>query len=251
VLGLGFLGLGLATADGNIYHIMFVWLGNINIILAVFNMIPGFPLDGGRVLRAILWWGTGSYLRSTQLASYIGQGFAYLALLGGGILIFAIDPFTGVWGIIMGLFLLNAARSHLQSAQVRHHLQGIPIGTVVRRGNHVEAEWPLAYATDVMAMSGPVSGIPVKHNNQLVGILTQDTIRALHHLNWAGLRVADVMKPIQTVRTVDAYRDLYDALRDPILHREPYVLVMANQQPLGLLSQGEILAFAERRARAT
>lgn len=252
VLALIFGGISLLFPAGTISHEMFLWLAVINLILAAFNMLPGFPLDGGRVLRAILWWSTRNYLQSTRWASYLGQGIGYFSIMMG-ILAFLNPIFGGIdrglWGVIMGIFLINSARSHLQSAVFRHNLKGIPLGTLVRRGPALEADWPLAYALDIMTMRGPQTVMPVTRDGQLAGILSIDILRALQHLHWAGITVGNVMRPIYGVRRVEASQDLYDVIRDVELQQEPYLLVTSNQQPLGLLSQREIFAHTERVSR--
>jgi len=97
------------------------WLAVINIALAVFNMIPGFPLDGGRIFRAILWRATGNYQRSTLLATWVGRGVAYLFILGGILIIllhpFGLSWFDGVWLAFIGWFLGNAASASYRQAQ--------------------------------------------------------------------------------------------------------------------------------------
>jgi hypothetical protein len=230
---------------------MFYWLGTINIILAVFNMLPAFPLDGGRVFRATAWGLSKNYLRATRWASYVSQGFAYLAILVGVVSLFSVRLMagSGLWMILLGWFLLSSAKGHLESAQVRESLRGVPIGQLVQRGSPLDADWPLIYAADLLAMRGPTNSAPVVKEGRTVGFLTLDGLRSIPRIGWGGVSVERAMTPVAGAPTVDAYRDLYDTLRDQELQREPYLVVTANHQPIGILSQRELLAFAERFAR--
>jgi Zn-dependent protease len=116
LLGAIFLGLWAVTgfADGEPYAIVLEWLGFMNVVLAVFNMAPGFPMDGGRVLRSILWGVTHNQLRSTRLATLVSRGIGFAMIGAGGVALLGvvsfIDPWSGVWFIVLGLFLESSAR---------------------------------------------------------------------------------------------------------------------------------------------
>ncbi len=251
VLGGIFIALYLPFGRQDLYGEVFFWLGEINIVLAVFNMIPAFPLDGGRVFRAIFWFFSKNYLRATRLASYLSQGFAYLAIISGLLSMFTgrVLMGSGLWGIFLGWFLLSAAKSHLQTAQVRESLRGIPLGRLVRQGQPLNPDWPLAYAIDRMAIGGIATSSPVIRDGHTIGFLSLDVLRRIPRIGWGGVRVETVMTPINSIRSVDAYQDLYDTLRNEDLQREPYLLITSNQQPIGLLSQRELIAYAEQQAR--
>src|SRR5690606_21662509 len=117
------------------------WLGPINIVLAVFNLVPGFPLDGGRVLRAVLWGGTGDRLRATRWASGSGRAFAWLLIgtgfamvLGVDVPLFATGLAGGLWRMLVGWFLPNPAVMSYRQLLVRVSLLGVPVGRLMRKG---------------------------------------------------------------------------------------------------------------------
>ena len=112
---------------------MFMWLGFINIALAIFNMIPGFPLDGGRVLRALIWRLTRSYQRATRAATFSGQltAFAFMGL--GVFILFSGGFFNGLWLIFIGWFLQNAAAASYAQASAQHALSGVTVEQVMSR----------------------------------------------------------------------------------------------------------------------
>src|SRR6266481_777223 len=116
---------------------MLGWLGVINIALAVFNMVPGFPLDGGRVLRAIIWWITGSAARATRLATGIGQFVAFAFIILGLFRFFNGAGFAGLWLTFIGWFLLDAARATYAQFETIERLRGVRVRDVMDR------EWPV------------------------------------------------------------------------------------------------------------
>lgn len=130
-LGLIFLGLwqvipGETLVTDVIRGICF-WLGEINLILVVFNCIPGFPLDGGRILRSILWAWTKNFTKATRIAATGGAIFAYVLIIGGLFLLF-VAPINGLWMAFIGWFLLNAARSSVTQLVFRDSLSSVRVG---------------------------------------------------------------------------------------------------------------------------
>ncbi len=253
LLGGIFIASRLVLGSLGVVAEMLFWLGGINALLAGFNMVPAFPLDGGRVLRAILWGLSGSYLRATRQASYLGRGFAYLMIFGSLASLFAPGLFVGnaLWTMLLGLFLLNATKGHLQSAQVRAALSGVRIGELARDLKVLQADWPLAVAVDKMSIGVPSPAAPVVRGEELVGILSVENFRVLPHAVWGNFRVESVMTPISQVQTVDSEQDLYRAMQDRDLSRQPYLVVMSDQQYVGLVSHRDIVNFAERQLRSS
>lgn len=251
LLGGLFYLIHLALPTFSAIGIAFRWLAIINILLAGFNMLPGFPLDGGRVLRAIIWWLTGNHLRATRIVSSFGMGIAVVLFLVSAVELFMPNGrIDGVFiNIFMAWFLYSASRAHLRDSKFRSKMRGTPIGQLVRGGIPLKAEWPLAYAADIIAMGKPDSALPVMQDGKLVGVLSTDLISALPRIGWSSVRVRDIMQNIRNIRTVDAHVDVYDALRNQDLNKERYLLVLNQQIPIGLVSQREILTYAENRTR--
>ena len=136
-IGAGFLALSLAfgwspTENPNTPVLaMMVWLGYINIALGVFNLIPGFPLDGGRVLRAIVWWVTKDAVRSTRIAARVGQAVALFFIVTGVYRLFGGAGFAGLWMAIIGWFLLDAAGASYTQVVVNERLRGLKVGDIM------------------------------------------------------------------------------------------------------------------------
>jgi len=110
-----------------------VWLGYVNIMLAIFNMIPGFPMDGGRVLRAIVWWITGNSARATRIASLTGQFLAFGFIIFGLFQFFGGAGFGGLWIAFIGWFLLTAAKASYVQNELTEKLRGISVGDIMIR----------------------------------------------------------------------------------------------------------------------
>jgi Zn-dependent protease len=110
---------------------MMMWLGYINVSLAVFNLIPGFPLDGGRVLRGIIWWMTGDGARATRIATRIGQVVALGFIIIGIFRFFAGAGIGGLWIAFIGWFLMEAARSTRAQMEISGRLQGVRAGDLI------------------------------------------------------------------------------------------------------------------------
>src|SRR5258705_7010889 len=112
---------------------MMMWLGYINISLAIFNLIPGFPLDGGRVLRGIIWWVTGNGVRATQIATRVGQVVAFFFIITGIVRFFMGAGFGGLWISFIGWLLLEAAGASQRQIEVSNRFGGVRAGDLVQR----------------------------------------------------------------------------------------------------------------------
>jgi Zn-dependent protease len=248
-LGGIFLGMRELFDDASVVSAMLWWLGTINLLLAAFNMLPGFPLDGGRVLRAVIWWLSGNYLSASRLSAYLGQGMGGLMIVGGIFSVF-FGNITGLWLLFLGMFFLNAARAQLWFAERRAGLTGVSMGQLV--GNHggniaVNADWPLSYAVDMMSIgAGGRSAAPVVQNGEMIGVFPLEHVRNMSPMNRVNKIVRDVMVPMNGVRAVDAQVDLFDALNDNATNDYLYLLVVQNQRPIGLLSQRDLLNYQDR-----
>src|SRR2546430_9523773 len=135
VLGAVFYVVAVAVGGGahpSLFAVALSWLGYISISLGVFNLVPAFPLDGGRLLQSLIWLRTGDRLRATRIAARIGMGFAYLLIAYGlAAFIFAGSLIGGVWSVFLGWFLLSAARSEEVGGLIRQALSGMTAAQVM------------------------------------------------------------------------------------------------------------------------
>lgn len=247
ILGGLFLGARFAFDDGSVIGAMFYWLGTINLLLAAFNMLPGFPLDGGIVLRASIWMLSGNHLTASRVASYVGQGMAALLIMFGLGTLFIQGFITGIWGIFIGWFFLSAARLQLFWARQRADLSGVSIGQLVRANSTVNADWSVYYALDSIALRGGTGSAPVVvlRDGRFVGVFSAESLGQRPRHDWWSLRVNDVMTPIESIPSIEANTDLYDALQNEKVHSERFLLVIDQQRPVGFISKQDIIKMSE------
>ena len=229
---------------------MLMWLGYINVALAVFNMIPGFPLDGGRVLRAIAWWLTGDAGRATTIASRVGQFIAFAMIVYGVLQFFRGAGFNGLWITFIGWFLLNASRESYAQVAVTEGLRGVRVADVMSRDyltvdGHSNLQ---TFVEEGLVRTGRRCFV-VTLNGQAEGMITPKEISAVQRARWPYTTVADVMRPLDQVRTVGPGTPVSEALE--VMAREDLnqlPVVAAGGGLAGLISRGHVLQLLRTRA---
>jgi Zn-dependent protease len=221
---------------------IFVWLGYINLILAAFNMIPGFPLDGGRVLRAIIWWINKNEVKATQIAARVGQVVATLFIAWGIYRFFTGFGLNGLWLAFIGWFLLQAAGGSYQQIRAEAALRDLRVSDMMSRDcTQVEAGTSVqSFVDDYLLRTGRRCFLVAK-DGYLAGLLTQNELRALDRQAWPFTRVDQIMRPIDRVHSVRPDTPVYNALE--IMGREDVnqLPVVENGRLEGILSRGHIL----------
>jgi Zn-dependent protease len=226
------------------------YLGIINLILAAFNLIPGFPLDGGRVLRGILWKITGDMDRSTMWAARIGQLVAYFFIFYGLVtFFFSGNQLGGLWMAFIGWFLENAALSSYRQVRLRHALAGHLVDEVMIRPYPCVA--PDASVNSVVAgflLPLGLRCLPVVVGDRMTGLLTIHDINRLGHDAWPNTLAGAVMIPMEKVKTVRSDANLWDALVRMTTDEVNQLPVVRDGRLEGLLTRAGILNFLRTRA---
>lgn len=220
-------------------------LGWINLVLGVFNLLPGAPLDGGRVLRSAVWKLTGDRERAVRFAGRVGQ------LIGLLIVLFAVYQATawtriaeGLFNGFIGWFLFRAASAEHEHADVAALLQGHHAGSLVgAERTSLPAHTPVPEAVDRIRRSGSRVH-PVEQDGITVGIVRASDLRGVNRSRRAGTAVGEVMHPIAELPTVGAHVSLADALED--LTPFEAVLVVDDDGPVGLLTTDDVEAAVAR-----
>jgi CBS domain-containing protein len=243
------LGWNLAGEPNGPIAAMFMWLGVINIALAIFNMIPGFPLDGGRVLRAIVWWITGDANRSTRIASVVGQFVAFGFIMIGILRFFSGAGFGGLWLAFIGWFLLDAARASGAQVEIAQRLNGVSVGDVMTR------EFPVVdgnsnletFVQDHLLPSGHRCFV-VLEQGRPAGIITPHEVKTIARARWPYTTVGDVMRSLENLSTVGPERPVTEALE--LMGREDVnqVPVVQRGTLAGIISRGHITRLLQTRA---
>ena len=193
-----------------------LWLGYINLALAVFNMVPGYPLDGGRILRAVLWWISGSRQRATRWATQVGQGVALLLILFGLVRFFTGAGFAGLWIAFIGWFLLDAARAGYIQMGVMTELRDHTVADLMERNcPAVEGYLSLRDFVDEYLLHSASRCFLVVHSGQPAGLVTPDEVRSVPRDAWTQNSVQSVMRKLDQIRTVPPQMP---AIRSPGTH---------------------------------
>jgi Zn-dependent protease len=182
---------------------LLVWLGYINLMLAAFNLIPGYPLDGGRVLRAVLWWINHDVRQSTRIAARTGQLVAVLFIAWGIYRFFTGEGLGGLWLVFIGWFLMQAASASYARVEASAALGGLTAGELMTRDcDTVAAETSLAEFVHSLLLRTGRRCYLVVDGDRMLGLITPHQIKAVDAEQWGRLRVSDVMVPRERLHAV-------------------------------------------------
>lgn len=240
IWGEGILGEELAGAIG--------YLGWVNLALALFNLVPGFPLDGGRVLRAIIWGATGSLARATRWASIAGQAFGYLLVAGGLFFVFNGVLGTGIWFAAIGWFLAQAARMGYEQMQVRRMLEDVDAEDVMAADLlSIPRDVTLREAVDDYFMRHDHGAFPVREDDgRTVGLLTLRRVKQVPREEWERTTVGEAMGPLDEQMIVAPDTSMADvtARLEADSHR---VLVLEDGEIRGIITPSDVARWLRRR----
>ena len=220
------------------------YLAYINLALVVFNLIPGYPLDGGRVFRAVVWAITGSMRRATLIAAHAGRFFAFLFIFVGVWQIFGGNFGNGVWIAFIGWYLDNAAAAQVQQVM----LQGILAGYRVAQAMSahcptVPADLTLQQLVDEHILGGGRRCLLVNRGDDTVGLMTLHRIKEVPRAEWAATRAAQVMLPLEQVKRISPDADLWAALVEMDRDGVNQLPVTRDQHVIGMLSREDVITF--------
>jgi predicted transcriptional regulator len=236
-----------------------LWLGSINLTLGIFNLIPGFPLDGGRVLRSILWAISGNLHRATRWASSVGQLIAWAMILSGIGMVFGLQvPFFGtgfvggVWLAFIGWFLNSASTQSYQQLVVHDILEGVGVDRVMRADPPtVPANSSVGDLVHDHVMKVDDYGFPVLDGGRLAGIVTLDDVRKVTRDNWDTVTVREIMTPSDRLITVSPEDDAAEALDKLTQNDVRQLPVVRGGELIGLLRRRDIIKWLQLHAEVS
>jgi Zn-dependent protease len=260
VLGVGLaadqLGSGVPPrqwiASLNLPATLLLWLGEINLLLAAFNLIPAFPLDGGRVLRAALWGWTGTFTRATRTAARLGQAFSCVLIAAGLAMLAGVDlpviggrgAVAGIWVILIGWFLNNAASMgyrQVTAAAERGLFEALPVSRVMRRNYvGVDADMRLGELVEKHLVPGKQRAFPVLYRQRFAGLISLENVRAVSRDAWSRTSVKDVMIPAGSVGAVRPGEDVGEALHALARNSLSQLPVVENGVVRGLIWRDDL-----------
>lgn len=250
VLGILFFAFGLIVHQFTSYKTIweiFSYLSFINFLLAAFNLVPAFPLDGGRIFRAFLWLGTKNLEKATRIASYFGQGFAFLLMFYGVLLVFTRGQLiNGLWLIFIGWFLNNAATASWQQIIMRTTLTGSTVKDLMTR--EVIKVTPQITIEDLITnyfLHYKHIVIPVVEEEEAVGVITLHSAKAVAKEKRTQIRVKEVMKPIDQHWYISPETTIVEALAIMQKEEAGRLLVIEDKKLVGILSKTDILKFIQ------
>ncbi len=228
---------------------MLMWLGLINIGLAAFNLIPGYPLDGGRVLRAIIWWSTGDATRATRIASSVGQFVAFAFIVFGIFRFFGGAGFGGLWIAFIGWFLLEAARASYAEVGIKESLRGLRALDVMTNDSPVVSgrDNLQTLVEEHLLRTGNRCFI-VKEQEHIVGLITPHEIKSISRNRWPYTTVDEVMRPLDQLHTVKPETSVTEALEAMARDDINQVPVVKDGHLEGMISRSHILQVLRTRA---
>ena len=227
---------------------MLVWLGYVNIALAIFNMIPGFPMDGGRVMRAIVWKITGNAAKATRIASITGQFLAFVFIVGGLLLFFRGAGFGGLWIAFIGWFLLNAAKASYVQVELSEGLKGVTVGDLMSREFRIlDGTVNLQTIVDEHLLKTGQRCFMIEENQSLAGLITPHEIKTFERRLWPMTTASDAMRPFEQLHAVAPGMPAFEAFE--MMGREGVnqLPVVFNRQAVGMISREQVVNYLYAR----
>jgi Zn-dependent protease/CBS domain-containing protein len=223
-----------------------IYLGVANVLLGVFNLIPGFPLDGGRVLRSIIWGATGNSQTATRWAARVGQVVAFLFILWGIWQFFAANLLGGIWLIFIGWFLLSASQAAVGQATIERLFQGVTAADVMNPAPiPVPPEQSISNLLHDYFIPRGLRAAPVMEDGRLLGLVTLSGIRHIPRERWSDVPVREAMVPIERLHMVHPEQKLKDVL--PLMAQQDVnqLPVVDDGRLVGMIGRDSIVRYLE------
>jgi Zn-dependent protease len=232
---------------------LLLWLGPVNLILGVFNLIPGFPLDGGRILRSIFWKLTDNLKRATRWASWVGQTIAWLMIAGGIAMVFGAQvPFfgsgliNGLWLAFIGWFLNSAALNSYRQIVIQDVLEGVEVRRMMREQMPtVSRDATVEDLVHNHIMKVDDHTFPVVEGDEFVGTVTLEDVREISREAWKETRVGEIMTPQKDVAWVSSDEEAADAFTKLSRRDVRQLPVLDDGQLVGVLSRRDIVRWLQ------
>jgi Zn-dependent protease len=248
VLGGLFLGGAALIGDGAVLDQLATRLGWVNLLLGAFNLLPGFPLDGGRLLRSIVWRATGDHRRATRIAGNGGRIVAGLMIAVGILTVFFRGDFGGLWWIVLGWFLFQAAGATLAQLSTKPGLTGVVAAQVMTRTPiAVDGDLTLQQLFDDHFVARNVSAFPVLQEGRVRGLISLKHLGEVPRTSWNEVLVTDIMEVLQPEDAVGADTPAEELLTK-LSGTGQRVVVVDDGRLVGIVSPSDITRWMQRQS---
>jgi Zn-dependent protease/CBS domain-containing protein len=255
VLGGIFFGIYFAWRNVDTFAVQFVtaiayWLGFINLALGVFNLIPGFPLDGGRVLRSLIWWRSGNLKSATRIASNAGRAVGFILIFVGIWFIFTGNWFNGIWFALIGWFLESAAVGSYQQVLMQEMLKG-HVASEVMSGDCVVVppDMTIDHLVNGNILTSGRRCFPVVSGSEIMGLMTLHNVKEVPRDQWNTETVKEAMTPFDKLKWVRPDEELSSVLRILSEDNINQVPVVLDNKIIGMVTRENLLNFVHVRSR--
>ena len=245
--------IGVTTAASGPLAAILGVLASVNLALALFNLIPGLPLDGGNILKAIVWKITGNPYKGVTFASRVGQIFGWIAILSGIVPLLLFGSFGNFWNLLIGFFLLQNAGNAAQFARVQEKLTGLTAEDAVTHDSPiVSANLTLREFADERVISGQNwhRFLVTDDDGQLIGAISVDNLRTIPTVMWSETQVKEVMRPITESTTVQSDKPLLEVMQ--LLEEQKLSVlpvIRKNGVLVGILEKAAIIQLLQSRTQ--
>jgi Zn-dependent protease/CBS domain-containing protein len=233
---------------------LLTWLGPVNITVGVFNMIPAFPLDGGRILRSIIWSVTKNFRQATALSSGVGKAFGWLLILTGVVMALGLQVpflgrgiFSGLWLAAIGWFLNSAATAANQQAMLQDVLEDVPVSRIMRSDVPVvDAETSIESLVNDWIVGTDERAFPVMNDeDRMLGLVCLHDVRKIPRSEWKTTKVKDIMTPVEELSSALPEEDVANAMERLMSRDVRQIPVIQNGQFIGMLRRRDIVRWLQ------
>jgi Zn-dependent protease/CBS domain-containing protein len=248
-----FVGIGFGTAASGPLAAIISVLASVNLALFAFNLIPGLPLDGGNILKALVWKITGNPYKGVAFASRVGQIFGIVAIASGLLPLVLFGSFGNFWNLLIGFFLLRNAGNAAQFARVQQQLTGLTAADAVTPDSPIVSDKiTLREFADERILSGQnwQRFLVTDDNGLLVGAISVDDMRFINTALWSETQVKEVMRPIEQSSTIQSNQPLLEVvqlLEGRALSALP--VIRDNGVLVGILEKASIISLLQKRVQ--
>ncbi len=226
------------------------YAGYINVLLAGFNMIPAFPMDGGRVLRALIWMRNGRFMAATRTATTVSHAFSYLFMAVGIVEMFFFSLFSGLWLLVIGLFVKGNADANLNQTVISQTLGNMRVKEIMTREVHsVGPDISIQQFVNSYMKEHKHRGFPVVSGGRLLGIVTDHDVRQVPVEYWDEKAVKDIMKPAEELVTVEPDDTASDAFMKMAREGVGRLPVLDGGNLVGIITRSDIVNVIQRVQR--